>query len=94
MRPRDWFSVGVRLFGLWVFYRGFVDAILFVVDRMELISRSQVSRELDASQSRAGYYAIFAISQMALAYLLVFGAERLTGWAFKEPAESDGGEAE
>jgi hypothetical protein len=88
MRPRDWFSVGARLFGIWVFYRGFVYLLYFIADCVTQLSRSELSREFEKSLWRSDYV-VSGIALMGVGYLLVFHAERLTRAAFKESAETD-----
>jgi hypothetical protein len=89
MRPRDWFAVGVRLIGVYAFYRAVIQWLGVVGDFFYQASRSEAARELDVSQSHAGYVAVFAVGLTVLSYVLIFGAERLTRWSFNEPAPDE-----
>ncbi|MGD9636673.1 MAG: hypothetical protein AB7G28_24945 [Pirellulales bacterium] len=85
MRPRDWFAVGVRLMGVWIFYeRGFSYLLAFGADRLRL-NQSPLAGDIDTSGNEQ-YYIWYALGCTALAAYLVFGAEHLTRWAFREPA--------
>jgi hypothetical protein len=88
MRPRDWFSVGVRLFGLYVFFRGFTDLLLGVGYALKLLPQSNF-RDLTDTPRAETYYLWYAAGYLALAIYFIFGAEHLTKWAFKELAESE-----
>jgi hypothetical protein len=81
MRPRDWFGVGVRLLGLYVVYDGFSYLVGFLARRMV---DSRIARELGGG-SVPGYYLVYAVCFLAFGFLLLWGAERLTRWAFNEP---------
>lgn len=94
MHPRDWFAVGVRLFGVYVFYRSIAYFLSFLSYRLDLMSRSGLAQELDTSQSHSSYYGVFAAGYFALSYVLVFGAERITRWAFGETPEAANGNDE
>jgi hypothetical protein len=86
MLPRDWFSVGLRLFGVYVFYRGVTYLLATVADKFDLISRSQISRDLETYQAHDGYYLMMSLGLMGFALVLIYGAERITRWAFSEPS--------
>jgi hypothetical protein len=92
MRPRDWFSVGVRLFGLWVIYDGFGFLLGVLANRLEQLSPSVV-RSLEPSRFSPIYGLVFAIGSMALGFILIAGAERLTRWAFNETSPEDAASA-
>ena len=87
MRPRDWFSVGVRLFGVYVFFEGFAQLIAFVCGVLGLFTRVDFSS--DQSERYSKYVLAYVVGYFALSYFLVFGAERLTSWAFHEPSPDD-----
>jgi hypothetical protein len=84
MRPRDWFSVGVRLFGVWVFYRGFAYLLAFGAARFDLRYSSSLAAELDVSRGTELYFLWYAVGYSTLAAFFVFGAERLTKVVFNE----------
>lgn len=86
MLSRDWFSVGVRLFGIWVMYDGFTYLLGYIADRVVQMSRSEIARELDPVRSTPSYYVVFGVGTIALGFFLTSGAEQLTRWAFKEPS--------
>lgn len=86
MGPRDWFSVGVRLLGVYVFYRSVAHWLILLAD---IVSRSELSNELDTSPSQTGEILVFAVGNLVLSYVLIFGADRLTRWAFNEPSPDD-----
>jgi hypothetical protein len=88
MRPRDWFSVGVRLFGIYFFYRGFADLLTFGAYNMQIIPHVSSLRELGEGNP-GNYYLWFAAGYLAMAIYCVFYAEHLTRWAFKENNETD-----
>jgi len=87
MRPRDWFSVGVRLFGVYVFFRGFGDLLSSTAYALKLIPQSTSIRELNETPRAEIYYLWFAAGYFAFAIYCVFGAEHLTKWAFKEATD-------
>ena len=86
MLPRDWFSVGLRLFGVYVFYRGVSYLLATLADKLDLLSKSQISRDLEIYQAHNGYYLMMSVGFMGLGFLLIYGAERITRWAFNEPS--------
>ena len=89
MRPRDWFSVGVRLFGLWVFYRGFADLLTLGTLVMGISPSATIDRGFGEGASTASnYYLWYAAGYFALAAYLLLGADHLTRWLFDEPHPS------
>lgn len=92
MRPRDWFSVGVRLMGVWIFYeRGFAYFLAFGADRLNLQGKSPLAGDIDTAGNEQ-YYFWYALGCTVLAIYFVFGADQLTRWAFHESAApSDNG---
>lgn len=93
MRPRDWFAVGVRLLGVYVFYRSVGQWLGLLADRFYEASRSELARDVGNAEARTGYTLVYAVGYLALSYVLVFGAERLTRWAFGESFDSDNGQS-
>ena len=87
MRPRDWFSVGVRLLGVYVFFEGFAQLISFACGRFGLYDRDLLGT--DQTDRYSTYVLVFSIGYFLLSYILVFGAERLTRLAFNEPSPND-----
>lgn len=69
--------------GVYVFYRSFHFWLILVVD---MVSRSEISKEFGAAQSPTSDALVLAVGYLALAYVLIFGAERLTRWTFNEPS--------
>jgi hypothetical protein len=83
MRPQDWFSVGVRLMGVYVFYRSFNYWLILLADFLA----TDISKEFQEPQSPISDILILSVGYLVLAYVLVFGAERLTRWAFNGPPD-------
>ena len=90
MRPRDWFSVGVRLFGVWVIYDGFIYLLTFLANRLSQLARSDIARELDPPRYSSVFYIVSSLGSIAFGFVLIYGAERITRWAFSEPPLDDG----
>lgn len=87
MRPRDWFSVGVRLLGVWIFFeRGFSYLLAFGAERLRL-DKSPLVGGID-TEANEQYYFWYALGCTAFALYLVFGAEHLTRLAFREATDS------
>jgi hypothetical protein len=93
MRPRDWFSVGVRLFGVWTFYRGFSDLLASGVWLFGLAPRF-AAKDFDDAHTGLVYDLWYAAGFFALAIYFIFGAEHLTRWAFNEPGPPADGDNE
>ncbi len=92
MRPRDWFSVGVRLIGVWVFYRGFEYVLTFGASWLSFSRNAAMGRPLGAPPALGDLQFLFTAGYFGLAIYLVFGADHLTRWAFREKkrtAEAD-----
>jgi hypothetical protein len=90
MAPRDWFSVGVRLIGVWVFYeRGFAYFLSFAAFRLNRSDQSAFGEQFDSGSGGDLYYLWYAIGCTILSLYFVFGADHLTRWAFHERVESD-----
>jgi hypothetical protein len=89
MSARDWFSVGVRLLGVWVIYDGFVYLLAVLSEGVSHFSRSEVSRSLTAESQPPIDYAFYAVGALAFGFVLISGAERLTRWAFNEPSPAE-----
>jgi hypothetical protein len=83
MRPREWFSLGVRLLGVWVLYRGFGDLLHLGTSVLGLRPAS-IAKEWDDLHSAQMYDLWFAAGYLAFAIYLLFGAEHLTRWVFGE----------
>jgi hypothetical protein len=86
MRPRDWFCVGVRLIGVWLFTVGL--GHLLAAFASMLRPRTQFSDDPDLFYRHVAYALYIAGYCFPAAYLL-FGAEHLTRWVFKEKSSSD-----
>lgn len=86
MRPRDWFSVGTRLFGLYVCLRGFAYLLLVLADSLSLLTSSDLSREWETARAHRSADMVFAGGYIGLGFILVYGAERITRLAYNEPA--------
>jgi hypothetical protein len=84
MQPRDWFSVGVRLFGLWVFYKGLND-LLGAVSWLFGMAPEYVTSNFDIVGKGVAFSLMYAASYFAVAAYFVFGAEHLTRCVFSEP---------
>lgn len=86
MRPRDWFSVGIRLFGLWVIYRGFTFAMYFVADCLSLFTAFALSNEWETAKKNSKPEIFLAAGYLILGFIFVYGGERLTRLVFNEPS--------
>ncbi len=60
----------------------------FLSYRLDLMSRSGLAQELGTSETHSSYYGVFAAGYFSLSYVLVFGAERITRWAFGETQDA------
>ncbi|HEY3391753.1 MAG TPA: hypothetical protein VGK58_03540 [Lacipirellulaceae bacterium] len=94
MRPRDWFSVGVRLLGVWAVYDGFIYLMGVLADRLTDFSRSEAVRQFETSPDTTTRYLVYAVGSVALCFILISGAERLTRWAFNEPQPAEDNRSE
>jgi hypothetical protein len=89
MRPRDWFLVGLRLIGVWIFYHAVGDVLTAGVWALDLGPQESLGKYQD-THSGLQYNLWFAAGYGALALYFVFGAEGLTKWIFDEyPPDSD-----
>ncbi len=88
MRPRDWFSVGLRLFGVWLFYRSLGDVLAAASWFLGLAPR-YIAKDFDDVGKGMLFNLMYAISYFAMASYLVFGSEHLTRWAFGEPSPEE-----
>jgi hypothetical protein len=83
MRPRDWFSVGIRLLGAWLYYQA-LDYFMFCLGwYLEITQSSRLGPE-DEIKSIT-YNFMHGAAVFALGTYFLFRAENLTRWAFKEP---------
>jgi hypothetical protein len=89
MRPRDWFSVGVRLLGVWIIYDGFVYLLAVLSEGVSHFSRSGASRSLTTESTPSIDYTFYAVGALGFGFVLISGAERLTRWAFNEPSPAE-----
>jgi hypothetical protein len=91
MRPRDWFLVGIRLLGAWVFYRGVNEFTNFLSVVLDVVPQNYLDRDFGGSSWRATKnYLLYAAAYIAIALFFVFGGEGITKWVFDEyPRESD-----
>jgi hypothetical protein len=91
MRPRDWFSVGARLFGLWVFYQGVGDLLSAGSWALNILP-SQLADKFGDLDSTIPFNLWYAAGDFLFALYLIFGAEHLTRWVFNETQKDDSGE--
>jgi hypothetical protein len=87
MRPRDWFSVGVRLLGVWVLYRGVSD-LLHVGASVLGIRPVSITKEFNDAHTALMYDLWYAAGFLAFSLYLIFGAEHLTRWVYAESSLS------
>jgi hypothetical protein len=80
MRPRDWFAVGLRLFGVWACIRGFDYGISLAALRLGL-GTSQAS-PFDRHAEVLSYL-FFASADIALGVCLIMAAEQIADFAFR-----------
>jgi hypothetical protein len=88
MRPRDWFSVGTRLIGLYTFVRAFAYFAMFAANFVLATSDSEAAKHQMQSD------ALFGVFHLALALVLLFCAEPITRLVFNEPEPARHSEAE
>jgi hypothetical protein len=92
MRLRDWFSVGVRLLGVWFSARGVFDLLTAGTYILGIAPNSLVERH-DDLHTGAMYNLWYAAGTLAFALYLLFGADHLTRWVYDEiplPNDDDG----
>jgi hypothetical protein len=80
MRPRDWFLVGAKMFGLWACYRG-----LYILT-MALVNNFINYEHVEMTSSRTISEFLFAAFDLAVGFMLLFGTDHITRLAFGEPA--------
>jgi hypothetical protein len=85
MRPRDWFSVGIRLLGAWVFYNGFVDLIYVGALLLGVAPHYIVDKDYGSLEKASIGYLWYAAGRFALAIYFVFFTEHLARWVFDTP---------
>lgn len=89
MRPRDWFLVGLRLMGAWIFYHAVSASLSAAAYVMNLAARLSMDR-FDDAHAGAMYNLWYALGYGTLGLYFIFGAEGLTKWIFDEyPREED-----
>jgi cyanate permease len=81
MTARDWFMLGSRLLGLWVFYQGFGYLIAYVL--------YAIGYRSDANSDMSKSYLIHACAEIALAYYLLLGTRHLTKLVYGEEHNSE-----
>ena len=86
MQPRDWFSVGVRLLGVWFSTRGVTDLLTAGTCLLGIVPKALVDKYEDL-HAGVMYNLWYAAGVLAFAIYLIFGAEHLTRWAFQEPMQ-------
>jgi hypothetical protein len=85
MGPRDWFSVGVRLFALWVIYDGVTYLMAVFANRLVYFTQPDAITGFNAPQHTLTDYAVYSVGALCGGFALLVKAEELTRWAFKEP---------
>jgi hypothetical protein len=85
MRPRDWFSVGLRLFGVWLVYRGVGDLLAAASWLLGLTPR-YVAKDFDDAHSGVMFSLMYSAGYFALSAYFLFGSEHLTRWSYDEPS--------
>ena len=91
MRPRDWFLVGIRIFGAWPIYRGVIETTNFLTVLLGVMPDDYRDQVFGGSTERAATnYLLYAVANFVIGLYFVFGGESLTKWVFGEyPPESD-----
>jgi len=84
MRPQDWFGVGVRLLGVWVLFQGVVGNLLKVGTSQLGLGPASIAKEWNDVHSAQMHDLWYAAGFLACSICLIFGAEYLTRWAYKE----------
>jgi hypothetical protein len=85
MRSRDWFSLGVRLLGVWVLYRAVGDLLVLGSSVLGLSPESSLKQWNDTHTMHM-YNMWYAVGYLAFAIYLMLGAEHLTRWVYSEPS--------
>ena len=89
MRPRDWFLVGLRLLGAWIFYLAVRSSLAAATYVMDLMPEYSIDH-FDNAHSGAMYNLWYALGYGTLGLYFIFGAEGLTKWIFDEyPRDED-----
>ncbi len=88
MRSRDWFSVGLRLLGAWLYYRALQDLMYSASWLFGINPGMRGADSADVSHSML-YNLMYAVGSFALGNYFLFGAEGLTRRSFNEPTEDD-----
>jgi hypothetical protein len=85
MRPRDWFLVGIRLLGVYVVYRGVVEAANLLSVLFGAMPQYYLERDFGGSSWAATKnYLLYAIVDFALGLYFVYGGEEITKRVFDE----------
>jgi hypothetical protein len=92
MRPRDWFLVGLRLIGVWVFYKGFTQLLGYGALMMNMGARIPGMPQYGPAQVYGEYYLLTVFGDLGFGLFLVFGCKRLAWRLF--PDEWQQGDAE
>ena len=91
MRPREWFLVGIRVFGAWPIYRGVMEFTNLLSVALDAVPKNYLDTAFGGSDwTAAKNYALYAVVNLAFGSFLFFGGEGLTKWVFDEyPRERD-----
>jgi hypothetical protein len=81
MRPRDLFSVGLRLFGVWMGLRGF-DYIVNVISIRLGLTPSSTGFALNQHAEEL-WYLFYASADITIGVCLILGAEQFADFAFR-----------
>jgi hypothetical protein len=84
MRPRDWFLVGARLIGVWVFYEGFSHLLSYGALIMNMGARISGAPQYGAAQIYGEYYLLTVFGDLGFGLFLLFGCERLAKRLFRD----------
>lgn len=84
MQARDWFSVAVRVLGVWVIFCGFEQLFAFA-NLWFTPQEDPMFRPESRQMAQATVYLWYAGGYWVLGSFMLFGAEPLTRLAFREP---------
>ena len=76
MGPRDWFALGVRLFGIWLIARGMTYVASFADLKLYPVS--------DKARDSASAHLIYAMLDFGLAALFLLGTRTIVDWSYGE----------
>jgi hypothetical protein len=83
MMPRDWFSVGIRLYGVWLMIRVLEYALSFAYVQMGGNPADRFDSDAYTT-AQAPFYLCYMFGYGAVGAYLLLGADHLTRISFRE----------